>query len=135
MKRKNFLLLIVGFFSPILKACSSLLEPKERNRFEGMTYPLPKEQWKNIKFPLTEKEKSWLFEQKRIFEKTSGDWEYWIVPELCLWCHSCVPSCPEDAIYSHGQFFWYVIDQERCTRCGLCVDDCPTDAIRKHYLP
>jgi ferredoxin len=55
------------------------------------------------------------------------------ITEDCVYCGSCEPTCPNDAI-SPGDDF-YVIDPERCTEClgfydeQQCVGVCPTDAI------
>jgi len=55
------------------------------------------------------------------------------ITEECVYCGSCEPTCPNDAI-SPGDDY-YVVDPERCTEClgfydqPQCMEVCPTDAI------
>lgn len=55
------------------------------------------------------------------------------ITEECVFCGSCEPTCPNDAI-SPGDDY-YVVDPKRCTEClgfydeSQCIGVCPTDAI------
>lgn len=49
---------------------------------------------------------------------------YYIDPERCKACMTCLRKCPADAI-SGGKKLIHVIDQERCIRCGTCYEVCP----------
>lgn len=55
------------------------------------------------------------------------------ITEECIYCGSCEPTCPNDAI-SPGDDY-YEIDPARCTEClgfyeeQQCMTVCPTDAI------
>jgi NADP-reducing hydrogenase subunit HndC len=49
---------------------------------------------------------------------------YYIDPEKCQACMSCLKKCPSDAIVG-GKKTIHVIDQEKCTKCNTCFDVCP----------
>ncbi len=49
---------------------------------------------------------------------------FYIDPEKCRACMSCLRKCPADAIVG-GKKRVHVIDQEKCTRCGTCFEVCP----------
>ncbi len=55
------------------------------------------------------------------------------ITEECVYCGSCEPTCPNDAISAGDDY--YVVDPKRCTEClgfyeeQQCVGVCPTDAI------
>ncbi|MDO9535266.1 MAG: NADH-ubiquinone oxidoreductase-F iron-sulfur binding region domain-containing protein [Bacillota bacterium] len=50
---------------------------------------------------------------------------YYIDPEKCQACMSCLKKCPSDAIIG-GKKKIHVIDQEKCTKCNTCFEVCPT---------
>jgi len=49
---------------------------------------------------------------------------YYIDPEKCRACMSCLKNCPAEAI-AGGKNLIHVIDQQKCTKCGTCVEVCP----------
>ncbi len=49
---------------------------------------------------------------------------YYIDPEKCQACMTCLPKCPADAIEG-GKNRIHIVDQEKCTRCGTCFEVCP----------
>jgi len=55
------------------------------------------------------------------------------ITEECIFCGSCEPTCPNDAISPGDEY--YVVDPDRCTEClgfyeeQQCIGVCPTDAI------
>jgi NADH-quinone oxidoreductase subunit F len=57
---------------------------------------------------------------------------YYIDPEKCQACGSCLKNCPADAIVG-GKKMIHVVDQEKCTRCGTCLEVCPSrfGAVKK----
>lgn len=57
---------------------------------------------------------------------------FYIEPEKCKGCGSCLKKCPATAIEG-GKKQIHVIDQATCTKCGTCIDACPKafSAIRK----
>jgi NADH-quinone oxidoreductase subunit F len=49
---------------------------------------------------------------------------YYIDPEKCQACMTCLRKCPAQAV-SGGKKQIHVIDQEKCTKCGTCYEVCP----------
>ncbi|MFQ6078394.1 MAG: NADH-ubiquinone oxidoreductase-F iron-sulfur binding region domain-containing protein [Thermodesulfobacteriota bacterium] len=49
---------------------------------------------------------------------------YYIDPEKCEACMSCLKNCPVGAIKG-GKDMVHVINQEECTKCGICFEICP----------
>ena len=57
---------------------------------------------------------------------------YYIDPDKCTGCMTCIRKCPAEAI-DGGKKLISIIDQEKCTKCGTCFDVCPPkfNAIKK----
>jgi F420-non-reducing hydrogenase iron-sulfur subunit len=49
---------------------------------------------------------------------------YYIDPEKCKACMTCLRKCPEEAIIG-GKNQIHVIDQDKCIKCGTCFEACP----------
>jgi len=49
---------------------------------------------------------------------------YYIDPDKCQACMTCLRKCPSEAI-DGGKNRIHVIDQEKCTKCGTCLEVCP----------
>jgi F420-non-reducing hydrogenase iron-sulfur subunit len=49
---------------------------------------------------------------------------YYIDPEKCKACMTCLRRCPAEAIIG-GKNQIHVIDQDRCIKCGTCFEACP----------
>ncbi|WDP93145.1 MAG: NADH-quinone oxidoreductase subunit NuoF [Desulfobacter sp.] len=49
---------------------------------------------------------------------------YFIDPEACAGCGSCIKSCPAGAVSGRKKKV-HVIDQSKCIRCGACMEKCP----------
>ncbi len=58
--------------------------------------------------------------------------EYYIEPDKCSGCMTCVKKCPAGAI-DGGKKLISIIDQKKCTKCGTCLDVCPPrfNAVKK----
>jgi NADH-quinone oxidoreductase subunit F len=57
---------------------------------------------------------------------------YYIDPEKCQACMTCLKKCPADAIEG-GKNRIHVVDQKKCTKCGTCFEACPSrfNAVRR----
>ncbi len=49
---------------------------------------------------------------------------FYIDPDKCKGCGSCLRKCPVDAIIG-GKKLIHIVDQDKCTKCGTCFDVCP----------
>ncbi|MBN2333305.1 MAG: 4Fe-4S binding protein [Deltaproteobacteria bacterium] len=49
---------------------------------------------------------------------------FYIDPEKCQACGSCLRKCPAEAIIG-GKKLIHIIDQDKCTKCGTCFEVCP----------
>jgi coenzyme F420-reducing hydrogenase delta subunit/ferredoxin len=49
---------------------------------------------------------------------------YYIDPEKCQACMTCLRRCPAEAIVG-GKNKIHVIDQDKCIKCGTCLEVCP----------
>jgi len=49
---------------------------------------------------------------------------YYIDPEKCQACMTCLRRCPAEAIVG-GKNKIHVIDQNKCIKCGTCLEVCP----------
>ena len=50
---------------------------------------------------------------------------YYIDPDKCQACLSCLRKCPSEAI-AGGKNRIHVIDQDKCIKCGTCLEVCPS---------
>ena len=50
---------------------------------------------------------------------------YYIDPDKCQACMTCLRKCPVKAIVG-GKNLIHVIDQEKCIKCGTCFEACPS---------
>ena len=57
---------------------------------------------------------------------------YYIDPEKCQACMTCLRRCPAEAIVG-GKNKIHVIDQDKCIKCGTCFEVCPPrfESVRK----
>ena len=49
---------------------------------------------------------------------------YYIDPDKCQACMTCLRRCPAEAIVG-GKNKIHVIDQDKCIKCGTCFEVCP----------
>ena len=49
---------------------------------------------------------------------------YYIDPDKCQACMTCLRRCPAEAIVG-GKNQIHVIDQDKCIKCGTCFEVCP----------
>ena len=61
---------------------------------------------------------------------------YYIDPEKCKACMTCLRRCPAGAIIGAKKQV-HVIDQDKCIKCGTCLEVCPTrfEAVQKIIGP
>jgi glycyl-radical enzyme activating protein len=63
-------------------------------------------------------------------EGISSDITLWYFENKCINCHTCLKSCPQDALSAGTEVSpSIIIDHEKCNNCGICVDKCPTGAL------
>ncbi len=57
---------------------------------------------------------------------------YYIDPEKCQACSTCLKRCPAQAI-NGGKNLVHIIDQDKCIKCGTCLEACPArfGSVRK----
>jgi NADH-quinone oxidoreductase subunit F len=49
---------------------------------------------------------------------------FYIQPDRCQGCGSCLRACPTVAITGEKRMV-HIIDQKKCVKCGTCLDVCP----------
>lgn len=59
---------------------------------------------------------------------------FYINPNKCILCYSCVRTCPVKAIEVKANSTFAKIVDNRCINCGSCMPSCPTDAINYKKL-
>jgi ferredoxin len=72
----------------------------------------------------TEEERDGLFTKEEIDRLFSEMVSYYIDPEKCQACMTCLRRCPAEAIVG-GKNRIHVIDQDKCIKCGTCFEVCP----------
>jgi len=72
----------------------------------------------------TDEEREGLFTQEEIDKLFSEMVSYYIDPEKCQACMTCLRRCPAEAIVG-GKNKIHVIDQDKCIKCGTCFEVCP----------
>ena len=65
-----------------------------------------------------------LFTKEEIDKLFSEMVSYYIDPEKCQACMTCLRRCPVEAIVG-GKNKIHVIDQDKCIKCGTCFEVCP----------
>lgn len=64
-------------------------------------------------------------------EGISSDISIWYNRNICIFCGSCVSSCPNRALEMKEEGVRYIsIDRDKCKLTGDCVKICPTGAIQ-----
>jgi F420-non-reducing hydrogenase iron-sulfur subunit len=73
-----------------------------------------------------------LFTKEEIDRLFSEMVSYYIDPEKCQACMTCLRRCPVEAI-DGGKNRIHVIDQDKCIKCGTCFEVCPPrfEAVKK----
>lgn len=73
-----------------------------------------------------------LFTSEEVDSLLSQVPSYYIDPDKCQACMTCLRRCPEEAIIG-GKNQIHIIDQEKCIKCGTCFEVCPPrfGAVRK----
>jgi ferredoxin len=72
----------------------------------------------------TPEEYAGLFTKEEIDRLFSEMVSYYIDPEKCQACMTCLRRCPAEAIIG-GKNRIHVIDQDKCIKCGTCFEVCP----------
>jgi coenzyme F420-reducing hydrogenase delta subunit/ferredoxin len=72
----------------------------------------------------TREEHEGLFTKEEIDKLFSEMVSYYIDPEKCQACMTCLRRCPVEAIVG-GKNRIHVIDQDKCIKCGTCLEVCP----------
>ena len=72
----------------------------------------------------TPEEYDGLFTKEEIDRLFSEMVSYYIDPEKCQACMTCLRRCPAEAIVG-GKNRIHVIDQDKCIKCGTCFEVCP----------
>jgi F420-non-reducing hydrogenase iron-sulfur subunit len=72
----------------------------------------------------TPEEYDGLFTKEEIDRLFSEMTSYYIDPEKCQACMTCLRRCPAEAIVG-GKNRIHVIDQDKCIKCGTCLEVCP----------
>jgi F420-non-reducing hydrogenase iron-sulfur subunit len=72
----------------------------------------------------TPEEYDGLFTKEEIDRLFSEMVSYYIDPEKCQACMTCLRRCPAEAIVG-GKNRIHVIDQDKCIKCGTCLEVCP----------
>jgi F420-non-reducing hydrogenase iron-sulfur subunit len=80
----------------------------------------------------TPEEHEGLFTKEEIDRLFSEMVSYYIDPEKCQACMTCLRRCPAEAIVG-GKNKIHVIDQDKCIKCGTCFEVCPPrfESVRK----
>lgn len=80
---------------------------------------------KKLAKPLGDKsEWDGLFTLKEIEQMFQEVPSYYINPDKCQACGTCLRRCPADAI-SGGKNIIHQINQDKCIKCGTCYEACP----------
>ena len=72
----------------------------------------------------TPEEYDQLFTRDEIERLFSEVVSYYIDPDKCQACSTCLKRCPAEAI-SGGKNLVHIIDQDKCIKCGTCFEACP----------
>lgn len=64
------------------------------------------------------------FTQQEIDDLFRNVVSYFVDPEKCQACSTCLKRCPVVAMEG-GKLQVHVIDQEKCIKCGTCYEVCP----------
>ena len=72
----------------------------------------------------TREEHEGLFTKEEIDKLFREMVSYYIDPEKCQACMTCLRRCPAEAIIG-GKNRIHVIDQDKCIKCGTCFEVCP----------
>jgi len=72
----------------------------------------------------TPEEQDGLFTKEEIDRLFREMVSYYIDPDKCQACMTCLRRCPAEAIVG-GKNKIHVIDQDKCIKCGTCFEVCP----------
>jgi F420-non-reducing hydrogenase iron-sulfur subunit len=80
----------------------------------------------------THEEYDGLFTKDEIYRLFREMVSYYIDPDKCQACMTCLRRCPVEAIVG-GKNRIHVIDQDKCIKCGTCLEVCPPrfEAVKK----